>query len=61
MDNREPIEITPEQARKITEDHANGPKRNTVMSLGDKWFDIRHLNNEDLVGFIKGLSGKVRH
>jgi len=61
MDNREPIEITPEQARKITEDHAKGSKRNATMRLGDKWFDIRHLDQADLLAFLKGLSGKVRH
>jgi hypothetical protein len=61
MDCREPIEITADEARKITEAHANRPTRNTVMSLGDRWFDIRHLNGDDLVEFIKGLGGRVRH
>jgi len=60
MDNRAPVEITEIQAQAITEE-ADGPFRAVVLNAGGKTYDVRHLDQAELVAFLAGLTGKGRH
>ena len=52
MGQSAPIEITKAKAQEIAESTRNGPRRNIVMSLGDKWYDIRHMTDEELMSYV---------
>jgi hypothetical protein len=57
MGQSTPIEITKAKAEEIAESTRNGPRRNIVMSLGDKWYDIRHMTDEEIMSYV----AVVRH
>jgi hypothetical protein len=61
VDNRAPIEITELQAKEIADDAADGPMRAVVLNAGGKKFDVRHLDQAELIAFLAGLIGKGRH
>ena len=61
MDNRAPIEITELQAQEIADEAADSPMRAVVLNAGGKRFDVRHLDQAELIAFLAGLTGKGRH
>ena len=56
-----PIEITELQAKEIADEAANGPSRAVVLNVGGKTFDVRHLDQAELIAFLAGLTGRERH
>jgi hypothetical protein len=52
MGQSTPIEITKTKALEIGESTRNGPRRNVVMSIGNRWFDIRHMTDEELMSYV---------
>ena len=57
MGQSTPIEITKAKALEIGESTRNGPRRNVLMSQGDKWYDIRHMTETELLAYV----GAMRH
>ena len=52
MPDLTPIEITKAKAHEMGETTREGPRRNVVMSRGDKWYDIRHMTDELLMSYV---------
>ena len=57
MPDPTPIEITKVKAQEIGESTRKGPRRNVVMSRGDKWYDIRHMTDSEIMAYVAA----VRH
>ena len=53
---RVPIEISEASAKDIAIEF-DGPASNVVMSLGDRWFDIRHMTTDEILAHVASLSG----
>ena len=49
---RTPIEISETKAKQIADAHRNGPRRNVVMSQGDKWYDISHMTDAEIMEYL---------
>jgi hypothetical protein len=56
MHYRAPIEIPEAKAQEIAEISRNGPRRNVIMSFGDKWYDIRHMSDAEVMTYVCGLT-----
>lgn len=56
MHYRAPIEIPEAKAHEIAESTRNGPRRNVIMSFGDKWYDIRHMSDAEVMTYVCGLT-----
>jgi len=47
-----PIEVSETRAKDIANAHHNGPRRNVVMSRGDKWYDVSHMTDTEIMDYI---------
>ena len=61
MDNRAPIEITELRGTEIISDAAEQPSRAVTLNVGGKTFDVRHLDQAELIALLAGLMGSARH
>jgi len=49
---RMPIEISETRAKEIAQSHRKGPRRNVVMSQGNKWYDISHMTDAEIMDYL---------
>lgn len=56
MHYRAPIEIPEAKAQEIAEISRPGPRRNVIMSFGNKWYDIRHMSDAEVMTYVCGLT-----
>jgi hypothetical protein len=49
---RTPIEISETRAKEIAQSYRNGPRRNVVISQGNKWYDISHMTEAEIMDYL---------